>query len=167
MKLKLLCKYQLGGQWQTFTDLLLIVTLLVCLAFLRLSRAPSFAVAIVIRVGSNGFLFFLSFRCFLSQKFQALLVGTLREKLVTDTLTGLAKTLAPVKSLIGRLLCMLLLLLSMSVGNFLHCFFCFVTVSMVLVTYFVCRFLLLDDLFFFVGFERCGLKCLLVTWGLL
>lgn len=40
------------------------------------------------------------------QKFQALLVGTLREKLVTDTLTGLAKTLAPVKSLIGRLLFM-------------------------------------------------------------
>lgn len=50
------------------------------------------------------FVFFLIFRCFLSQKFQALLVGALREKLVTDTLTGLAKTLTPVKSLIGRLL---------------------------------------------------------------
>lgn len=35
------------------------------------------------------------------QKFQALLVGALREKLVTDTLTGLAKTLTPVKSLIA------------------------------------------------------------------
>jgi len=35
------------------------------------------------------------------QKFQALLRGALKEKLVTDTLSGLSKILTPVKSLIG------------------------------------------------------------------
>ena len=74
--------------------------------------------------------FFFSFRCFLPQKFQALLVGALREKLVTDTLTGLAKTLTPVKSLIGRWLFVFDYCFCPSLWNLPHCFFCFVVLSL-------------------------------------
>ena len=39
--------------------------------------------------------------CFHSQKFQGLLRGALKDKLVADTLVPLSKQLTPVKSLIG------------------------------------------------------------------
>lgn len=79
----------------------------------------------------EAIVFFFTFRCFLLQKFQALLVGALREKLVTDTLTGLAKTLTPVKSLIGRLLFVFDYCFCPSLWNLPHCFFfCFVVLSL-------------------------------------